>query len=278
MPITVEQILKQSGFTDEQISAFDAKALQAFTTILSSAASSEETARAAQEKAELAQRATQQTLENEINPALTNWATEKATLEANIAFYKTQAEQAKAGGFLPTDAPGAPPAANRDATGKFVPGQTGSPQFLTREEAYGALTNVFQVQNEYFRLFGSPMPDDLNTLIKEAAEARRPLVDYAAVKYNFQTKRDEIAKTKKDKETAAIVQETEARVRKELAEKAGGNGNLVSAGSSQYSKVSQAVQAGQRPDPLKMTPDERRVSTRTNIQKEMADNAAATIQ
>src|SRR2546430_9079168 len=98
---TVEEILRESGLTDEQIKALDAKVLTGVTTVLS-------TANQAQEQAELARRAQAQQYDSEIAPALDNWANDKARIEAQLAFYKMQAEQAKAGGFLPADAPGTP--------------------------------------------------------------------------------------------------------------------------------------------------------------------------
>lgn len=279
MAITVQEVLKQSGFTDEQIAALDQRAVTGFTTILSTASQAEEVARAEREKAELAQRATQQTLENEINPALTNWANEKARLEAEAAFYRTQAEQAKAGGFLAADAPGfKAPEGGRGADGKFVAGPTGSPKYVTQEDLLTMGTRMFDAQNEYFRLYGKPMPDGMASLLQEAAERRLPFNTYVSQKYDFDKKKSEISAAAEEQKKAAIVKETEERMRKEFAERGGGNPNLVGAGPSQFTQVRKAVEAGQRKNPVTLSQEERRAQTRETIQREIADNAAKTIQ
>lgn len=277
MAITVQEVLKQSGFTDEQIAAFDQRAVQGFTTILSTADQARAEATAAQEKAELAQRATQQTLENEINPALTNWANEKARLEAEAAFYRTQAEQAKAGGFMAAEAPGFKPP-DRGNNGQFVPGQTGSPKYVTQEDLLTMGTRMFDAQNEYFRLYGKPMPDAMAGLLQEAAERRLPFNVHVSQKYGFDKKKLEIAAVETQKNRDVIVKETEDRMRKEFAERGGANPNLVGAGPSQFTQVRKAVEAGQRKNPVTLSQDERRAQTRETIQREIADNAAKTIQ
>ena len=177
MAKTVAEILKESGLSDEQIKALDAKAVSAFTTVLSTAQTAEQAAASAKEAAETASRAQRELYDNQIAPSLDAWATEKANLEAQAAFYRTQNEQARAGGFVPKEAPGyTPPAANpnpnpnpadRGADGRYVAGQNpvpGSPGYLTQAEAFKALSNAQWVQNEYFRLFKEPMPDDFESL------------------------------------------------------------------------------------------------------------------
>jgi hypothetical protein len=130
---TVQEILKQSGLNDEQIAALDAKAITAFTGVLSAAeqerqtasqaaqkaeqerqAATEATAKAeqerqaaaqAQEAAEVAQRSNRQFYDESIAPALNNWGNEKANLEAQLAFLKAQNEAGRAAGFIPAEAP-----------------------------------------------------------------------------------------------------------------------------------------------------------------------------
>src|SRR6266478_2910526 len=120
---TVAEILKETGMTDEQIAALDAKVTTGLTTILS-------TAQQAQDKAELAQRATNEKFENEISPALDAWANDKAALSARMAAYDAALKAAEEGGFkipdilkAPITAAAVPP---RTADGKFVAGPTGS--------------------------------------------------------------------------------------------------------------------------------------------------------
>src|SRR5258705_2060263 len=92
MAKTVAEVLKETGITDEQIAALDSKATAGFTTILS-------TAQQAQDKAELAQRATNEKFENEISPALDAWANDKAALSAKMAAYDAALKAAEEGGF-----------------------------------------------------------------------------------------------------------------------------------------------------------------------------------
>lgn len=117
---TVHEILKQSGLNDEQIAALDAKAIAAFTGVLSTAEQERQTAQQAaqkaeeerqaaaeaatkaeqerqaaaqaQEAAEVAQRSNRQFYDESIAPALNNWGNEKANLEAQLAFLKAQNE------------------------------------------------------------------------------------------------------------------------------------------------------------------------------------------
>lgn len=275
---TVQEVLKQSGFTDEQIAAFDERAVGAFTTILSTAEQSESQARAAQEKAELADRATRQMLDTQINPALDGWANEKASLEARAAYFEKLANGAKAGGFLPADTPFTPPAEPaRAPNGQYVPGQNGSPQFQQAEFLNG-LFNVADMQNEYFRLYGQPLPDSIRTLTQEASAQRMDLLTFAAKKYNFDGKRQEQAAAKSKADRDAIVKETREATLREVAEKQGSNPNTRVGGSSQYSQVQKAVQAGQRRDPLSLSQTDRRAATKQAIQSEIVDNAAHTIQ
>lgn len=156
---TVQDILKQSGFTDEEIATWDAKKLAAlgntWTSVEQTAAQKEQAATEAatkaeqerkaateavakaeqervaaskaQEAAEVAKRANEQFYAESVAPALNTWASEKSNKEAEIAFYKTQLEGARTNGFVPTDAPKftppeiVPPANQaRDNQGRYV--------------------------------------------------------------------------------------------------------------------------------------------------------------
>jgi hypothetical protein len=130
---TVAEILKQSGFSDDDIAKFDAKAITAFTGVLTTAENEKKTAadalvkaeatrlaaenaekeaRQRVEKAELVERSNKDFYEGTIVTALNGWDDEKKKIEgekarnaAEAAFYKTQAEEAKKSGFIPGDAP-----------------------------------------------------------------------------------------------------------------------------------------------------------------------------
>jgi hypothetical protein len=177
---TVKEILKQTGLTDDQITALDAKVVNAFGGVLTTAEQEHAAAQqaaakaeqeraaaqtaaekaeqdrvaalAAQEAAEVAKRANAEFYDQSIAPALNNWGTEKSNLEAQVAYYKAQNEGARAAGFIPAEAPGfqAPAAApgngqGRDAQGRYVPnapgGTPGSPTF-TMEDVKKGLGSV----------------------------------------------------------------------------------------------------------------------------------------
>jgi hypothetical protein len=95
---TVQQILKETGLSDEQIAGIDAKAIAAFGGVLT-------TAEQAQEQAEIAKRSNEKFYDESIAPALNTWGTEKANLEAQAAFYRTQNGAARAAGFQFDEAP-----------------------------------------------------------------------------------------------------------------------------------------------------------------------------
>lgn len=142
---TVAEVLKATGMTDDQIALIDAKALTAFSGVLTTAEEKEKNAISAAEKAEkerleaksyldkaeterlqslkfkedteLAGRANTEFYEQKIMPSLTGWTEEKNTIEnkriaaeARAAFYETQAKAAKDAGFIPNDAPNFDPA------------------------------------------------------------------------------------------------------------------------------------------------------------------------
>ncbi len=173
---SVAEILKQTGLSDDQIAALDAKVVSGFSSVLTTAESERQDARAAaaqaeqdrkaasaaatqaeservaavtaQEAAEVAKRANAEFYDQSIAPALNNWGTEKSNLEAQVAYYKAQNEGARAAGFIPAEAPAyQPPAAipgngqARDASGRYVanmPGSVpGSPTFTMEDVRNG---------------------------------------------------------------------------------------------------------------------------------------------
>jgi len=163
----------------------------------------------------------------------------------------------------------------RNAAGEFVAGRNivpGSPQYMTREEGFRALSNTQWVVTEHMRLHnGAPPPDDLETLSNEAVSQRMPLRDYAAKKYGFAEKREAIKAAEQKKHDDAIRTEVEAKVNKDWAEKVGNNPNIRVAQTSQFATVIKAVKDGTRPDPVKMTQAERHASTQRAIQKDITE-------
>ena len=275
MPVIVEDVLKQSGMTPEDIKALDQKILAGLTTVVTSA-------NEALDRAELAKRGQEQMYQNDIVPALNKWGNEKAQLESQVAFYKRQNEMAKEGGFIPSDAPTFAASADggtRDANGRFVPGKNdvpGSPSFEEFEQrAGGAIGVLTDLQWKYQTLFGSAMPDAPTTLIREAESQKLPLMDYAARKYSFAAKEQEIAAARQKEHDDKIRKEASDAKDREYAEKYGNNPHTRVAEPSKFSQVSKAVASGERKDPLKMSREERRANTAQAIHKEISELAAS---
>jgi len=226
---TVEEILRQSGFNDEQIKALDSKAVTAFSGVLTAAEKERKDAIAAKEAAELAQRSNVDFYENKIAPSLANWEEEKQKIEneraraaAEAAFYRTQAEEAKKSGFIAAEAPGFDPSkfnptnANggspaRDPQGRYVagvPGSTpGSPTFDVNQiyqRAGDAVGVIADIQWEHEKLFGSKMPISPTELIRQADSVKLDPRTYAARTFNWDTRRQQLHEEEEKKKADAI--------------------------------------------------------------------------
>jgi hypothetical protein len=329
---TVHEILKQSGFTDEEIaSKFDAKAITAFTGVLSTAEKASQDAAAAaakadsdyqaakaaaesaeklrveaaaaKEAAEVAQRSNAKFYDETVAPALNNWGTEKANLEATTAFYKAQNEAARAAGFVPVEAPAFAPSAGtvppRDPAGRYVAGAPngtpGSPTFTMDDidQRLGTgISNVGWAIQEYARLNpGGFLPDSFDNLSKEATNSRLPFRDYVARKYDFQGKQAALQQKQQQEHDEKIRAEASAPFEQKLkeaeiaqkkaveetnrswAEKIGSNPDVRIAQPSRFADVARAVKANERPDPLSLNEAQRRQATSTAIRKEITDQA-----
>ncbi len=233
---TIAEVLKQSGFTDEQINAMDAKMLEAANTYVSSAAAeraaaekARQEAQAARDQAEIAQRSNVEFYETKISPSLSQWETEKAEKDnavaranAEIAYYRTQFEEHKKNGLIPAEVPGFDPtkfvAPNnpnqpRDPQGRYVagaPGSTpGSPTFDVNkvyERAGDAIGILTDIQWEHQRLFGQPLPISPTELVRQADAMKLDPKSYAARTYNWDARRQQIRdeeQRKHDEEVAA---------------------------------------------------------------------------
>lgn len=268
---SVEEILKQTGLSDEQIKALDPKAMAGFTQVVTSAQQQ-------LDAAELAKRSVSQKWDEEISPALDSWGNEKARLDAEVAFYKAQLEGAKAGGFVATPPPGTPPATPpaRTPDGKFVAGNSsvpGSPDFVKlRDDIGGAFAFAADTSWKYRSLFGTEMPDSPTTIIREAAAQRMAPGDYAAKKYDFAGKEKAKREDEQKKHDDAIRKEAVDEVTRKFAEQGGNNPNVRQAEASKFSTLQSAVKEGTRPDPLKMTREQRHAATGQTIRKEIAAN------
>jgi hypothetical protein len=331
---TVQEVLKQTGLTDEQIASLDAKVITGFSGILSTAeqerkaaaesvtkaeqerkAAAEATEKAEQERKaaaealeaqEVRKRSNDQFYEESIVPALNNWGNEKTQKEAELAFYKTQLESAKATGFIPTDAPGfqppaaiAPVAPQRDAQGRYVAGAQGgtpgSPTFTMEaidQRLGNGISNIGWAMQEYQRLSGGQfLPDSFDKLAEEASNSRLPFRDYVARKYDFTGKQAEIQRKQQEEHDAKIKQEAAAPYEAKLkeaeaarqkaieetdrkwAEKIGSNPDVHIAQPSRFADVARAVKANERPDPLNLNEQQRRQATSQAIRHEVVEHA-----
>ncbi len=271
MAKTVEEVLRESGLTDEAIKALDAKVVAGVTTILS-------TANSTLEAAELAKRAQAEMYDKEIAPALNNWANEKTSYDAKIAAYDAALKSAKEGGFQVPEILATPAPAARAADGKFVAGAPGSvpgsPTFVAdlRKEAGAAIISIADLSWKYQSLYGKPMPDSPSSLITEATAQRMDPIVYAAKKYDFAGKEAAQKAEEQKKHDDAIRKETSDAKDKEWAEKVGNNPMVRQAEVSRFASVQAAVKKGERPDTMTMTPEQRREVTRQQIHKELAQN------
>jgi hypothetical protein len=331
---TVQEILKQSGLNDEQIAAVDAKVMAGVTGVLTAAEQAQHTAQeaaakanadllatqqaqekadkerqaAVQEKeaAETIKRANEQYYAESIVPALNTWGTEKANLEAEIAFYRKQNETARNSGFIAAEAPKfTPPEASfseaqvRDNKGRYaanVPGATpGSPTFTMEDVRNGlgsTLGTLTDIQWKYQTLFGKPMPISPTELVRQAEAVKLDPATYAARTFQFTEKETEIARRAQEEHDAKIRAEAVAPFEAKLAEKdkavdeaikandrkwaekIGSNPDVRIAETSRFADVTRAVKAGERADPLSMNDSQRKIATRQAIRSEIVENAA----
>lgn len=335
---TVQEVLRQSGFTQEQIDAMDAKALNTFGTMVTSAETDRSAAAAAQaraeadlkaaheatakaeaerkaaieerERIELVGRSNTEFYETKIVPGLTGWDEEKTRLEnervqalAQAAFYRTQNEGAKAGGFIPADAPGyvAPKVEERDGQGRYVPGGVtpGSPVFdskvLIKNFSDGAAM-LSNIEWKYRKLYDGVMPIAPSQLIAEADAQKLSPEAYAEKRFNFSAREMELttqrqreheakiaadASAAKDAEWDAKMKAQEAvylAKEKQRAEQSGNNPDVrMPAGSSKFVDIKRAVEANERPNPLKMTDAQRHAATTKAIHSEIQEREGVAV-
>lgn len=276
---SVAEILKQTGFTDEQIAAIDPKAVNAFGGVLSAAENERILAQQAAERAEIAKRSNDRFYAESVAPALNSWGSEKANLEGEIAYYRAQNEAARAAGFMPEEAPGFTP---RDSQGRYVAGAQGgtpgSPTFtpadIQRQLATG-LSNATWALQSYAKLYpGEVLPDPIDQLATEADAQRLSFRDYVAKKYEYENKlkaQQEKAQREHDDHIRA---DERAVIDRKWAEKIGSNPDMRIAQPSRYADVARAVKAGERPDPLALNESQRKQATRQAIRHEMVEGTA----
>lgn len=328
---TVKDALRASGLSQEQIDAIDARALTFFDSTLTTAenekkvgtdaaakaaadfqAANEAVAKAekdrqeaiaAREAAELAQRSNVEFYETKIVPGLTSWDEEKIRLEnervkaaSEAAFYRTQAEAAKAGGFIPSDAPGYVAPVADPSKGGYVAngnnGTPGSPTYLDPTKLAAEFSSkaglLSDIQWKYQQLYGKPMDISPTQLIREADAQKLDPSAYAEKRFSFSQREQELnaqrqaerdaklqaeAAAKSDAEWKAKMDAREAEFtakEKLRAEQSSNNPDLrTPSGSSKFAEIKRAEIQGDIKSPLKMTDAERRAQTRKMIHAEI---------
>jgi hypothetical protein len=266
---TVEEILKSVGMDDAAIAALDAKAREGFKSVLTSA-------EAERLEGEKAKRTAEQLFNDEITPALNSWGAKEANLTAQRDYYKTLADKAASGGFIP-EAPPFKPEQGRNPDGTFlstgsnpVPGSPGIDVAKLQGQIVGGITALTDLQWKYRKLTGEEMPDSPTALLAEAEANRMPFPEWADRKYDFAGKEKAIADKKQKEHDDAIRKEEREIATREAAEKYGSNPHQRQGVVSQYSELKKGVVDGTRQDPLKMTEAQRRAATDEGIRKDLA--------
>jgi hypothetical protein len=305
----------------------DAKVTSAFNGVLTTAEEKEKSAKdavtkaeadlaaakAAQDAAELAQRANKDFYDQTIMPSLTGWEDKEKALQqevanakATAAFYEAQNKAAKESGFIAADAPVFTPATPtlpaKGPDGRFVanaPGSTpGSPTFKMEdfENRLGnGLDNGIWALQEFQRLnSGQFLPDSISVLAQEANAQKLPFKDYVARKYDFAGKAQALAAKAEAEKADAIAKaaiapyeeklkakDTEWQKKleeqaKTISERGGNNPDVRRAAISNFPEVKKAVEEGSRPDPLSFKNQaERRAATRQQIIADVNANEEA---
>jgi hypothetical protein len=330
--MTVAEVLRQSGLSEEAIAALDAKAMSAFSGILTTAdqakaealqkekAASElavkaeadrkaqeiatEAAKAAQDAAELSNRTVKEFWDNTYNPGVAAWEKERNELAkkasdalAETAYYKAQREGYLGTlGIKPEDAPVFTPPANTAPPPD--PNKTpGTPTFVDPKVVISrvgdGMNTINDIMYKHQVLYGRPLPIPPSQLIAQADALKLSPMEYATRTYKFAEKEQEqrAAEAKKhDDEIAAAAvaaKETEWKTKMDAqsaefaakerlrAEQAGSNPDTkLPPGSAKFTDLKRAVAAGERPDPTKMSTNERRQLTLNNIHKAIEEREA----
>jgi len=275
---TVREILQQTGLTDEQIAALDGKVVSSFSAVLSTAENERLAAAQQREAAEIAKRSNEKFYDESIAPALNSWAAEKANYDGQLSYYKSQLESAKASGLEFAE----PPEQSRDGQGRYVSGAPGSvpgsPTF-TREDVTkqlsNGISNVGWAMQTHMKLTGEVLPDSFDDLDREATNSRLPFREYVARKYDFEGRQKAMLQKAEQEHDERIRAEAVAASDRKWAEKMGSNPDVRIAQPSRFAEVARAVKTGERPDPLQLNDQQRRVATARAIRSEINARDAA---
>lgn len=261
---SVQEVLRQTGFSENEIQQIDQRAVSAFSNVLSAAEQ-------AREAAELAQRSNVEFYESTIVPSLNSWDAERQQIEAARAkaeqqanFYRAAAESA---GILPASQP------SDEGSGRYVAGSNGSPTFQPEEfiqRAGQGLAMLSDLQWRHQSLFNKPLPISPSQLIAEADRAGLDPATYADRKFGFAQREQELQKQRQEEHDSQIRQRAIEENDRKWAEKTGNNPDVRPAVPSQNVEISRAVQKGTRPDPLLLNDEQRHQTTKRQIRDRIA--------
>lgn len=276
---TIAEVLKQNGFTDEQIAAMDQKMSAALDQWGTQTISTADQLRQA---AELKERQLKDYVGTEINPKLNQWEQEKVTRDMENAALRRALDEAKAAGYqVPDIQIGKPAEPQRNAQGQFVANANpvpGSPAYLTPAQAIRVQNEAMWAMSEHIRLKGTPLEDEIEKLLSEADAQKLPFRQYVAQKYGFDAARKAIEDKKNKEREDAIRKEAITERDKYWAERTSGNPMVRPAEQSSFSQIQKAVAEKKVADPLTLSAQERRTATRQLIHKDIAERESEQVQ
>jgi hypothetical protein len=268
------------------------------------AEASEAAAKAAQEKAEYEQRGTKEFWDNTFTPGMAAAEEEKKRLAkiaadalAESAFYKAQRESYLGTlGIKPEDAPVFTPAAVTPPPAVDPNKTPGTPVYSEDAFLKRVDKGVYTIQDigwKYQQLYGMPIPISPSELVSKADALKLNPMEYAARTFKFAEKEEERrqadARKHDDEIRSAATAERDAAHKSEIekmqsefnakeklrAEQNSSNPDTkLPPGSAKFTELKKAQAAGERPDPTRMTQDQRRKLTVENIHKAIEEREA----
>jgi len=228
---SLAEILKQAGVEEEVISQLPPKVVEIATGYVSSAESKLTEAQKAEENAREQLRIAG--LERkEIDDYVAKYGadlTQLASLRADNEALQTYVKGLEKEGFKAS----IPALTAQPSPTAAVPGSPaigGNATFDPKKFSDNVATFIaqsFDVNNEYQRLFGGPMPDSIETIAAEAQQARMSPREYAAKKYGFEQKKQERAAAEEQKKLEAAKTQAVEEFKRKQAEEMGSNPGLV---------------------------------------------------
>lgn len=227
--MTVQELLASANISKEVIDGLPKEVASAFESHLTAAdqkfTQAQTLEQQAAEKLRIAELQDKEIKEYVANygTQLTEFASAKAEKEA----YQKYLDSLRAQGFeVPNFAAGAPAGTPVVQGSPAVGGNAAVDEKQILNKVGLAMSTFLNLNNEHIRLYGQPLPDDVNALVDEASRARRPLSDYISEKYKFA---DAKAKRQQEEFQKKVDAEVTAKLeaeRRKLAEQNGGNPNL----------------------------------------------------